>query len=259
MVEFNKANLLNTTTQIAVNSNTSTASALFNRDPLYQYFTENLNNDLTTAAITITFDATTPVSRIALIDTNFKEFSIFYNGATASTFNLVGGDTSVSSYTGNADENKFFRFSTVQCSSITINAKKTITANQEKILGNLVISDLIMELTMIPSAKSYKPKLNPKQIVHKLSDGGTRIHNVRRKWDFSFSLDFMSESQRDSLFENVYDAGVPFNFVPFGTATAWDSLCVESVWDGPFDFYEYSDNAARSGYSGKVSLKETPF
>lgn len=256
-MEFIKANLLNTTTQITVNSNTDTADNLFNPDPLYQYFSDGLNNDLTTAAITITFDTTTPVSRIALVDMNFKEFSIFYNGATANTFSITGGDTSVSSYTGNADENKYFRFSTVQCSSITINAKKTITADQEKLLGKLLISDLNLTLTLIPSAKSYKPKIVPKQIVHKLSDGGTRIHNIKQKWSFDFSLDFVNTTQRDSLFD-IYNSGDPFNFVPFGTATSWDAICPEVVWDGPFSFYEYSDNASVSGFSGKVTLKETP-
>lgn len=256
-MEFIKANLLNTTTQISVNSNTTVASSLFNRDPLYQYFSENFNSDLTTTTITITFDQTTPVSRIALVDTNFKEFSIFYNGATASTFTLVGADTTVSSYTGNADENKYFRFATVQCSSITINAKKTITANQEKILGLLVLSDIDLALTLIPSAKDYKPKLNPKQIVHKLSDGGTRLHNVKKKWDFAFGLNYVTTAQRDGLFE-VFESGDPFNFVAFGTATAWDGICVECVWDGPFSFYEYSDNASSSGFSGRVTLKETP-
>lgn len=256
-MEFLKANLINTTTQIAVNSNTTTIANLFNRDKLYQYYSELMNSDLTTTTITITFDATTPVSRIALIDTNFKEFSMFYNGATASTFALSNGDTAASTYTGNADDNKFFRFATVQCSSITINAKKTITADQEKRLGLLVVSDLEFALTLIPSAKSYKPKKIPKQIVHKLSDGGTRIHNVSSKWSTDFSLEYVSESQRDSLFE-IYDDAVEFNFCPFGTATGWDGFLYECVWDGPFEFYQYSDNAASSGFSGKVSLEETP-
>ena len=32
----------------------------------------------------------------------------------------------------------------------------------------------------------------------------------------------------------------------------------ESVWDGPFMFYEFSDNNANVGFSGKITLKETP-
>lgn len=256
-MEFIKANLLNTTTQIAVNSNTSTASNLFNRDTLYQYYSDQFANDLTTTTITITFDATTPVSRIALLDTNFKEFSMFYNGSTASTFSLTNGDTTVSSYTGNADQYKYFRFSTLQVSSITINAKKTITADQEKLLGILLISDLEIALTKIPNAQAYRPRVIPKQVVHKLSDGGTRINTVRRKLEASLNLDYVDQTQVDSLYD-LYVSNNEFNFCPFGTATGWNGFLFEAVWDGSFDFYEYSDNAASSGFSGKVSLKETP-
>lgn len=258
-MEFLKASYFNTSTQIAVNSHTSSASNLFNRDPVYQYSSEGFNNDLTTTTITITFSATTSVSRIAMLGMNFKEFSFFYNGATANAFTLVGADTTTSSYTGNTDENKFFRFATVMCSSITINAKKTFIADQEKFISLFVPSDLILALTLIPNSSGYKPKIVPKQVVHKLSDGGTRIHNVRKKWETSLDLNYVSTTQRDALFEDVYDTGEEFNFCPFGTATAWDGILYEAVWDGPFLFYEYSDNAVASGYSGKIPLKETPF
>lgn len=256
-MEFIKANLLNTTTQLSVNSNTGTSSNLFNRDRLYQYYSDQFANDLTTSSIQVTFDSTTPVSRIALVDTNFKEFRIFYNGSTANSFTILNADTTTSSYTGNTDVNKYFRFSTLQVSSITIEATKTITANQEKLLGLLVVSDLELSLTKIPSAKSYKPRIVPKQVVHKLSDGGTRIHTVRRKWETQLNLDYVDSDERDILY-NLYENAVEFNFCPFGTTTSWDGLIFECVWDGSFEFYEYSDNAVSSGFSGRISLKETP-
>lgn len=256
-MEFIKANYLNTTTQISVNSNTSTVSNLFNRDLLYQYYSEALDSDLTTCSIHITFASTISVSRIAMLGMNFKEFSFFYNGSTASTFSLLNADTTVSSYTGNLDANKYFRFNTIQVSSITINAKKTIIADQEKFISLFVISDLNLALSKIPSAQSYKPRLIPKQSVHKLSDGGTRIHTFRRKWDTDLKIDYVDTTERDLLFD-IYSSTDEFNFCPFGTSTSWDASMFECVWDGPFSFYEYSDNAASSGFSGVISLKETP-
>lgn len=257
-MEFLKMSYLNTTTQLAVNSNTLAAANLFNRDPAYQYSSDGFDNDLTTTSIVITFDATTAVSRIAMVDMNFKEFRLFYNGATANSFALTNGDTTVSAYTGNADANKFFRFSTIQCSSITIQATKTFIANQEKFLGLFVPSDLILELSRTPSAQQYKPKLVPKQVIHKLSDGGTRIHNVKKKWETSIELNYVSQSERDSIYDDLYNFDDAFNFCPFGTVTAWSGQIFESVWDGPFGFYEFSDNNANVGFSGKISLKETP-
>lgn len=256
-MEFIKANLLNTTTQLAVNSNTSTAANLFSTDKYYQYYSDGLSADGTTCSISITFNATTSVSRIALIDTNFEEFSIFYNGSTASTFALQNADTSASTYLNNTDENKYFRFPTTACSSITINAKSTITANQEKRLGLFVVSDLEIALTKIPNAKAYKPKVIPKQVVHRLSDGGARINTVRRKREADLNLNYIDEAERDLLYELYLDDSA-FNFCPFGTSTGWDGFMFEAVWDGDFNFYQFSDDASSSGFSGSISLMETP-
>lgn len=255
-MEFLYANYINTTTQIAVNSNTGTADNLFTRDSYAQYYTDGLNDDNTAASITITFDATTSVSRIALLDTNAKQFTLFYNGATASTFTLIG-DTTVSSWTNNTDENKFLRCSTVSVSSITLDIKTTQTANQEKRLGLLYIGDVLYDMDQIPSASDYDPVINPKQVVHNLSDGGTRIHNIRNKWKVSIKLDYITTAQRDSL-KDVWALQNEFNFCPFGTSTGWDGFMFEAVWTGGFDFYQYSDNAAVSGFSGSIKLAETP-
>lgn len=257
-MEFTTVNHINTTTQIAVNSNTTTASRLFNRDPYFQWYSSGLNNDATTASITITFDETTSVSRIALIDTNANQFRLFYNGATANTFALTGGSTSTSAWTTNSQGNLYLRSSTVSCSSVTLEITSTQVANTEKVLSLFVLSDLYFASARIPSANDYKPKVFQKQVVHRLSDGGTRIQNIRKKWDININFDYLTESQRDSLL-TIYDLQNAFNFIPFGTTTSWDAILFEAVWEGDFGFYEYSDNAIASGFSGNIKLKETAY
>lgn len=256
-MEFLKANLINTTTQIAVNSNTTTVSNLFNTDPFYQYYSENMANDLTTSSIIVTFDSATSVSRIALKDTNAKEFRLFYNGATANAFTFLNGATTTSIFTGNSETSLYFRFATLSVSSITLEIKKTITANQEKYLAEFVLSDLYVALEKIPDANSYSPKIMSKQIVHKLSDGGTRLHNIRRKYSTSLNLDYVSEDQRE-LLKDLYELNDSFIFCPFGTSASWDGILYGAVWPGDFNFYEYSDNAAASGFSGKINILELP-
>lgn len=256
-MEFIKANFLNTTTQIAVNSNTLSASNLFNKNPIYQYYSDGLANDNTTASITITFDATTPVSRIALLDLNTSAFNLFYNGLTANSFALQNGDTTASIYTSNADRNKYFMFNTVQCSTITLELKNTFVANSEKVIGLMVLSELMFEPELIPSAQNYKPKLQPKQIVHTMSDGGKRIHNVSKKWSLDLSFDYISSTFKTNL-ETLYDLETEFNFVGFSTHTSWSGFIFEAIWEGAFDFNEFSSNAVSSGFSGTVRLRETP-
>lgn len=256
-MEFIKANLLNTTTQVAVNSNTLSVSNLFNRNTFYQYYSDGLASDSLTASITVTFDSTTSVSRISLLGLNSSSFNLFYNGATANAFSLSNADTTTSIYSTNTDENKYLRFNTIACSSITLELKSTFVANSEKVIGLMLISDLMLDTPIIPSAKNYNPKKSPKQIVHMMSDGGKRIHNIAKKWSLDIGLDYISSSFKDSL-EDIYDLGSEFNFCPFGTATGWDGFVFESTWEGAFDFYEYSDNAQVSGFSGMIRLRETP-
>lgn len=254
-IEFLYANYINTTTQIAVTSNTGAAENIFLRDPNLQYYSDLDNNDLTTTSITITFDATSNVSRVVMKDINLKEFRIFYNGATANTFNFTNA-TTASYWTSNSETSLYLKCDTVACSSITIDAKKTIVADNEKVIGLLHVSDVYLDFGRYPSAKDYKPKHSRKQIVHELSDGGARIHNVAKKYELQLGFDYLSAAETAQL-RDIYDLEVPFCFCPFGTATAWDGIFFESVWTGPWDFDEYSDNAAASGFSGSIKLKET--
>lgn len=257
-MEFIKANFLNTTTMISLSPNTQTgiASNLFNRDPYYQFYTDGMNSDSTTQSITITFDSATNVSRIGLLDINLKEFSIFYNGVTANAFGL-SGPTTTSSWVNNSVTSMYLKVNTIACTSITIDMKKTMAADSEKIIGLVIFSDNYYETSRTPSSSNYKPKFMSKQVVHKLSDGGTRIHQVKNKWQVDISLDYILPSEKNSLY-TIWGLLVPFNFIPFPTSTGWDGICFESVWEGDFDFYEYSDNASVSGFSGKIKLRETP-
>lgn len=257
-MEFLTANVLDTTTMLTLSPNTGTSENLLNRNKYYQFYTDGMNNDATTMSITITFDATTSISRIALMNHNLKGFNLFYNGSTANTFSFSGGATTTSQFVSNSETSQYFRFSTIQCSSITLDMKTTQSANSEKIISYIYVGDLIYAMDIIPNAKDWKNKVVNKQVVHKLADGGTRIHRISNKYNIDFKLDYISETQRDNL-QTIWELQTPFWFCPFGTTTSWDVTFFESVWEGDFTFYEYSDNAASSGFSGQVKLRETPY
>jgi len=255
-MEFATKNLINTTTMIAVNSNTLASENLFNRDPFYQYVSDNLADDSLTAQIIIDFGQTTPVSRIGILDTNAKEFKLFYDGVTASTFPIQNADTAASSWLNFSSENLFIRFATLSCRTITLDIKKTQVANQEKLVGLFYIGDLIFDMTRVPSSKGYKPVIVPMQVVHKMSDGGVRLHNVRKKHQDSISFDYLPADQTEQV-KALYDYPTSFQFIPFGTATSWNGYMYEAIWDGNFGFYEFSGDAVASGHTGKITLKET--
>lgn len=258
-MEFVTKNYLETTTSIVVSSNTDGAAFLMSTEFRQQYITSGFNDDTLTASVTINFDITKTVSRICLFNTNLKEFSIYYNGVTANAISLsTTAMTTAASFTGNSLTSIYFIATPVDCTSVTIDMKKTITANQEKAIGWLYIGDVHIDFPQIPNSSNYDIELMPKQIEHTLADGGTRIQYLRDMWKSSVKLNYISKQFRDDL-KDVYNLQTDFVFVPFGETTSdWDKIIFPCVWTGPFKFYEYSDDAAVSGFSGTITLKQTP-
>lgn len=254
-MEFLTRSYGETTTQYTVNSNTITAENLINPDTRYQYVSSGFNNDLTTTTITISFSSTQTVGRIALMETNVKGFNIYYNGVTANAFTLTN-PTTTSQFTSNSATNLYLACTPVACTSVTFDLKSTIVADSEKAVGYIYVGANEYTFDRIPNAASYTPVRQPKEIIHSLSDGGTRRHIVQSKWSTKIKMQNITESFRDSL-KAIYDQGEAKVYVPFGTGTAWDGILFESVWVGNFDFYKYSDNAVASGYTGSIDLKET--
>lgn len=251
-------NYLNTTTQMSITSNTLGAKFLFNPNKRIQYVSDGFADDLTTSSIVITFDSTINISRIALLETNLKAFDIYYNGVTANTFALTStGSTVASSFSNNSESALFMFANTTAVTSITIDMKSTQVANNEKAIGVLYLTDLVSDFDRIPSAKDYKPSLDTTAIKHRLSDGGTRIHYVEEKFDVNIKFKYISTSFRDELL-TAYRRHDEMIFVAFPTMTSWDAVIFPCVWEGPFDFYRYSDDASNIGFSGSIRLSETP-
>jgi len=256
-MEFIKANYLDTTTLLTVGSGTDTTKYLFDTNTDLQYLTSNFNDDNTTASMTISFNSTLAVDRISLKNHNLKSFDIYYNGATANTFNFTN-QTTVSQWTTNSETSLYlYASSPVNCTSVTIDMKSTIVADNEKAIGFLYITELDQTFSRIPSATNYSPIFSPMQIKHKLSDGGIRTHTVSQKFKAKIKLKYITETFRDNL-KTLYDRFEPFGFVPFETGTGWDGFLQQVLWTGSFDFYKHADNAESTGFNGSINLEETP-
>jgi len=163
-MEFLSKNLMNTTTSVVVNSNTGTVANVFSRDERFQYSSSGFNNDLANTTIRINFDATTTISRIGLIGLNWKDFTIFFNGVTASTFALTStGATSSSDFATNSEASMFLKFTAVNVTSVSFDILSTFVANSEKAIGFIYLADTQLVFPRIPSSKDHKPVITPKQ------------------------------------------------------------------------------------------------
>jgi hypothetical protein len=259
-MEFIKQNFIETTTSIAVGSNTVAAENLFNPIKQVQYRTTGFNNDNTTASITINFDSTTTVSRLVLMEHNLKSFTLFYNGATASTFSLTStAATTVSDFSTNSETSQYFFATSVDCTSVTLDMKTTQTANAEKAVGFFCISALELDFETngrLPAAKNYKPKRNRKEVLHRLSDGGARLTVLEEKWECSIKYKNIPLAFKEDL-ETIFDLKAPRNFAAFPTSSGWDEVFFEAIWPAPFDFETFSDDNPNAGFQGTIKLLET--
>lgn len=252
-------NYVNTTTQLVVNSNTSTAGNIFIPDIRFQYASDNFANDLTTVTMRINFTETLTVDRIAIVGHNLKKFNLYYGGVTANTFAFTTtADTTVSQFLSNSNTSQYYQCTPVACTSVSIDMYSTQVADQNKAIGYLVLSRVRSSFDgRVPSAQNYNPSIEPHAVVHQLSDGGTRIQTLEDKWKVQLSFDYVTQTARDEL-KVIFDDHDELVFAPFGTSTGWDAVIFPCVWAGGFGFFKYSDNASEAGFTGSLTLLETP-
>jgi hypothetical protein len=167
------------------------------------------------------------------------------NYATSYFSSGIGGDKSVYFKT-NIDYN---------VTSLSFHLNYTEPTGNEKAIGFIYIGSLLHTMSRNPSSKNYKPTKAPQQSVHKLSDGGRRIHRLKQNWSAKIKYQIIDESERSSL-ETIFNRDEAFYFAAFETDSSWDAIFFKSVWDGPFDFYEFTNDNPNTGNRGSISLRE---
>ena len=248
-MEFIYQNYLNTTSAISCGSGTITNQYLFDLDDDLSWSTIGNNDDLTSTVVTISFAATSAVDRICIKNHNLKQFRVFYNGATANTF------TPDINYTQNSDTSSYFSVTQVNATSVSFQLDKTITADQEKSIGELILSRVGVSFERAPNASGYKPQIRRKSINHKMSDGGIIQHVIADKWEAKLKYKFIGSDFHDDLY-SFYTLLKPFIFTPFPTNSSWDGISKTVNWIGNFKYYNYSSENPNSGYTIDINLQE---
>lgn len=242
--EFYNQNIINTTTQISVDSGTDTVSFLYDGAPGRKYSTENYNSN-TSTILNFSLSAATVISNIMLVNHNLKQFRVFYNGATANS--LYSSST-------NSNTSTYISFNSITVSSVQVQLDAAITSG-EKQIGELFIVEKKFGAIENPDISGFNPILYRKQIKHNMPDGGTVLYNIREKYRVQLKYDYLSYLSYPSI-KSLYDDGSPFVFNAFPTTTGWDGNAHEMVWVGPFNF-KYSFNEYNSVYEGTMELEQT--
>lgn len=256
-MEFININLVNTTTLVTVTSGTSTVERLFDRET-FQYQSSGFDSDATVTTLSVVFPSTQTVDRIALQNHNLKDFELYYDSNSANKFSL-SIETTSSDWTSNSATNSYLILaSATAIKTLQIVASATIDANEEKKIGELWVTDLLVRLEHNPPAGQYKPKYDRKEYVHEMSDGGTAVYVVDKYFTADIGLSYQSDSMTTGLLD-IYNTASAFVFVPYPTTTGWRGDIFEVNWIGDYDFLQPAKNDYTSyGWKGTVKLRETP-
>jgi hypothetical protein len=245
-MEFLSANLINTTTQLVLPSATNLAQYLIDKNKQLQYQTSGYSTN-TSCVISVEFASPTVMSNILLQNHNFKNFRLFYNSVTANSVEIVANNSATSHY---------FNFNSITVSSVQLQIDSVVEADTERFLGEFIISEKQLVFERNPSIDNFTPNIDRIQVRHIMADGGISLHNIRDKFKVKVKANFISEAFYESL-ADLFNSSLPLYFVPFPTTSSWTGQAYEMVWSGDFDF-KYSANVKSIGYSGTITLEETP-
>jgi len=230
---------------------TSTAENLFDNKKSTQYQSAGAGTDASTVTITIELDATQTVSNIVLLNHNLENFSCTYDTAGTAFSPAI-------SETTNSQTSNYYSVATITTKRINLICNETNPVDQEKKIGEFIISKLLYDFTTdrLPPAKAYKPDLVQKQVIHHMSDGGVTLYNISEKFKAQLGFSFLPTTSATTL-KTIFDSKDPFYFAPWETTTAWDGDIFECNWMGSYGLMGFSDNNTGNGYKGTILIQET--
>lgn len=250
---FLRQTFFNTTTVASVTSGTATVVNMIDKKASSQFETVGDDSDLTSSTIVLNLSSTETVSNICLLNHNLQDYHIFY---------MVGANTTTFSpdivFSTNSETSQYFSFNTVTTDNIHLKGNETITADEEKKVGEFIVSNLFydFETDRLPTAKNYRPEIRKKQVVHKMSDGGINLYNIADKFRARIKLDFVPTST-EIILKSVFDSADPVNFIPFETTSSWNADIYEVNWTGHYNIMQFSDNNRGNGFKGQIMLQES--
>jgi len=264
--------LFNTTTQI------STFTAEYTQPSEdYRYFFDRKNTKVTGGDLILDFGETVTVDAIIFdqfyLTTITAKFNYNAEVGTAAAYTFVsyfvGNDesnnTNLSFSYASATDSAFFAKISYNTTTIMkptdrfeFEIKGGAVASNKGRIQNLILLQQIYELNCNPDSSDYKTRLEPKEIIHKTSDGGVQKGKLAESSHFQIKLDFISVEEYTNL-KTHYEQNESFFYVPFPTSTMdWNIQYYKVNWIGNFDLESYTDNYKGNGYKGNINLSEVP-
>jgi len=217
-----------------------------------QFVTSGANSDATTFEVTISFfeggvSQTRAIDSLFLLNHNLKTWTLYYwNGSSW---------VSATSQAADATASRYSTFGSVSTTQVKLSATATMTTNQEKAIGEIVLCGVALAADDL-SSYDTKWREKTKEIV--LGDGA--IHRVitravsgrNGRYEARCRWSYLSKAMRDN-FKALKEAGQPFLWQPESVNVPEEVYYVHwtNAWDD-----KYMSNYKGAGYEVVVDLKE---
>lgn len=172
------------------------------------------SDDTTTETIEIDFGVERTIDYIQLLNFNWKEFTIKYDVAGTPT----DFSTAISETVNAVGTSKIYNnFNSVSTQIIYITVAKTIVADAEKYIGEIILSNVLGSLNGFPM---IKPIVSKNKIVKNMLRGKKKI--VDKDETIGYALTFKTYPENDDmiLMESLWDRRNPFYILASGNSEA---------------------------------------
>jgi len=224
--------LLSDGTSMTATSGSASTDFALDRNPLTLWRSVG-SDDTTTETLVVTLpSSTTVITRILLLNHNFKQFTIKYNDSAVWTdfANVTGidGDTATISETTFAHDTAYYEVDSVTTDSIQITVTKSQVVDDEKYLSQIIVTTELGTLQGFPGIKSIdhdrnertKTMISGKKLIIKSEESfSTKLSFKNYPPSFAADLDLMiTLFERDTNFlmwlcGGRYDTSVHFRYV----------------------------------------------
>ena len=136
---------------------------------------------------------TQDVDRVCLRNINLKQFKLQYSATEGGAYGDITGTT----YTTNAKTDIYISFTKITAAKIRLAMDKTISAGEEKKIGEFIIAQLLYTSTFFMS--SYDPVFPEKTERYRLENGKQKSWFEYRKYEAKATFTDIDLTMRDNL------------------------------------------------------------
>jgi len=208
-IEISHLDIIKENVTVQVSSGSSLRNRMRDRRYATQWSSTG-SDDMTTETIEIDFGVAVNVDFIQLLNFNWKAFTIKYDVASTPTdFSTPIAETN------NTEVNSliFDSFTPISTQKIYIEIDSTVVADQEKVIGELLISEILGELIGFPT---IKPTVSRNKIVKNMLRGKKRIVDSDTTIGYSLGFKTYPNTADMQLMESLFIRRNPFHVLISG-------------------------------------------